>query len=306
MKDVKRTRSNEPLRAIAFIFIFWGLMTLAVSIPYVNLGPEEKAPDVRTGDIGAGGADYGSGSYIQILWIIFISVLSVMFVAYTIIAILRKDKEYFKGLFFTLIVVLLMVGMLLSVSYMSGGNPDGSSIFLHRSGDGSASIGNETEKNIQENTAFYGITAMVVLLVGAIVYMLISSFMTGRTKKVPSQTEELMEKIDMAMRDLEDGKEVQDVIIRAYDEMCRVLARKGVKGEKSMTPREFQETVIEQTGIAPEPVKRLTSLFEEAKYSSHPIGNDKRKEALLALGEFKKEMEKHEMENGAGDKSGDV
>ena len=307
MKNLRTRDSTNPLRIIALIFVFWALMTMAVSIPYVSLGPEEKAPDVHTGGIGEGGiGDTSSGDYLRALWMIFISILAVMFVAYTVIAALKKDREHFKSLFVSLLVLLLLVGILLGMSYLAeSGTAEKLGLTHPLSSDGGEAGDHDSAGVVthSQDRAFYAIVMMVLVLLVAVSYSVISGLISSRAEKVPDQSDELMEKIELAMKDLKEGKKVHDVIIRAYEEMCRILSGSGVDGEDSMTPREFQQAVISQTGIRQEPVAKLTALFEEARYSSHPIDDSKRAEALLALRDLKKEMERREMEESGGDKA---
>ncbi len=295
--------SPRIMQTIALVFVFWAVMTLAVSMPYVRLGPEEKAPDVQVGGVNDGGAvSNSSGDYLRALWISFVIILASMFIIYTIMAIKNKDKEHFKNLLGSLFVMLILVGAVLSLSYLqsSGVVQDIAVRFSTSSGTVNASSSGPEVTEEPATSAFYAIVIMVGLLILGVAYMVVSSLISKKAEKVPSQTEELMEKIELAMKDLEEGKRVHDVIIRAYDEMCRILAKSGVKGDESMTPREFQQAVIEQTGIRPEPVEDLTRLFEKARYSTHPIENSERKEALRALRELKQEMERHEMEERGG------
>ena len=305
MHGVKRKESPDVLRILALIFVFWAVMTLAVSMPYVTLGPEEKAPDVQVGGISDGGVSAdSSGNYLRILWISFVIILASMFIIYTIMAIKNKDKEHFKNLLGSLMVMLILVGAILALAYLqSSGAGEDLAVRIGLSQPSGGADASSTGAEVVENsgsTAFYAILVMVGLLFVGVAYIMVDTLLSRRVEKVPSQTEELMEKIELAMRDLEEGKKVHDVIIRAYDEMCRILAKSGVKGEDSMTPREFQQAVIEQTGIRPEPVEDLTRLFEKARYSTHPIDDSERMEALRALRELKQEMERHEMEERGG------
>ena len=312
MNSREKSSASQVLHLIALIFVFWALMTMAVSIPYMTLGPEQKAPEVHTGgmDTGASGS-VSSAHYVRILWIIFISILTITFILYSALALLHRDKEHFKGLFMTLIGTIIMVGLLLGMAYLSEtGTAEkvaaGFSMGGHiSSSNSSASNGNATSDAVVNSAteAFYGFMVLLMALVAGIVYVVVDTLRGRKIEKIPSQTEELMEKIELAMRDLEEGKKVHDVILRAYEEMCRVLEKSGVKGEESLTPREFQDEVIEQTGIDPKPVERLTTLFEEARYSEHPIDDSKRMEAIKALGELKTEMKRHELEERIGSKA---
>lgn len=67
-----------------------------------------------------------------------------------------------------------------------------------------------------------------------------------------------------------------------YQEMLKILARKGVIRPEDMTPREFARLTLEKKGDAYNGVIDLTELFEQVRYGGTTLGS-KEMEAINAL-----------------------
>lgn len=292
-------KDSTALRTMAFIIIIWSLLVLAVSLPHINMGPEEKPPPLPRGQVAnntAGGGD--NGTFARALYIVFIGSLVVMSALYIVISILNKDKEAFKEILAGLLVLVVVSGFFLGAMYVSE-HPNILGVHMK-----DASAGNNTTDNSTVSQGYVGagpMQYMVVLFALAIVLIVIGSVIMSmrsrKIEKVESQSAELREKMMLAINDLKKGKEVQEVIIKCYDEMCRILSKSsGMKEGDSMTPREFENAILERMDIDREPVLKLTALFEEAKYSTHPIDDSKRKSAIIALENLKDEVERWERE----------
>ncbi len=98
--------------------------------------------------------------------------------------------------------------------------------------------------------------------------------------------------LDRTMRDLRSGEDVRSTIIRCYQKMCYNLQDKGIKQEDYITPREFRKIAISRLPVTDRTVGALTSLFEEARYSTHALGEAHKKRALTTLERLKGELSK--------------
>jgi hypothetical protein len=79
--------------------------------------------------------------------------------------------------------------------------------------------------------------------------------------------------------------EVRRAIYKAYEEVCRALADKGLLKEEGRTVREFEVAIAEALPRVPKDlIDELTTLFEEARYSDHalPAGYVERARACIA------------------------
>jgi len=95
--------------------------------------------------------------------------------------------------------------------------------------------------------------------------------------------DEFSESVKSAIEDLYKGKDVRSTIIRCYQRMCRALEESGVSNDAFITPREFEKKALAQLDVSESTIKDLTTTFEEARYSDHPLKEDKRKRALRDL-----------------------
>lgn len=108
---------------------------------------------------------------------------------------------------------------------------------------------------------------LVLLLVG------IGWFLWRRLRRRP-ETEaepEFLASASSALRHLEAGDDVRDVIMRCYAEMTNLLAASGrAQRHRAMTPRDF-EAHLARLGMRDEHIHRLTRLFERVRYGGiHP------------------------------------
>ncbi len=296
--------SNSPaLKAIALFIILWALLSIAISLPHLYVGPEEKAEEVKMGGAGSSaGVSEGSGDFLTAIYLVFVWSLIGLLVLYTIIAVLKKDSDYFKALLGIFLLTLVLSGIIIIGASMSGEVARKESPDVQQEVSGGGGTANITVSDRSSETGQYAVLAVIAVFLAVITGKILLSFYARRTQKVESQGEELLRKMDTAIRKLGEGEDINEVIIRCYEEMCRVLRKSGVRDRDYFTPREFENAIISQMEINPGPVGRLTSLFEEAKYSSHPIDNSKRRDAINALKELKKEVERS-MEKDEGESS---
>ena len=91
-------------------------------------------------------------------------------------------------------------------------------------------------------------------------------------------------------RALESESDPRQAVIKAYAGMERALAEDGLPRQPSETPLEYLRRALERLSASTAATTRLTSLFEQAKFSSHAIDEPMRREALAALGELRSEL----------------
>ena len=90
------------------------------------------------------------------------------------------------------------------------------------------------------------------------------------------------ETIRQAVLDLFAGEDPRSVIIRTYQQMSRLLGQGG-RSLKPLTPREVAELAKHDLGWPEDPLIELTTLFEEAWYSEHAMGDAERDRALRSF-----------------------
>jgi hypothetical protein len=85
------------------------------------------------------------------------------------------------------------------------------------------------------------------------------------------------------LEEIRSGANVEVVVIRCYFEMSRVLSRqRGLKRGRTMTTREF-ENYLDEAGLPSVHIRRLTRLFEKARYGAKNLGKLENSEAIACL-----------------------
>jgi Domain of unknown function (DUF4129) len=81
-------------------------------------------------------------------------------------------------------------------------------------------------------------------------------------------------------------------VLAAYARMEAALASAGLARRASEAPREYLSRLEDGLGGGRAPAARLTGLFERARFSTHPIGEDVRSDALGALDALRADLER--------------
>ncbi len=86
-----------------------------------------------------------------------------------------------------------------------------------------------------------------------------------------------------ALRAIEEGQDLRDVILACYQQMTRAVWKgRGLEREEYMTPREFED-LLRARGVPADPIHRLTGLFEKARYSRVKPGSQDERDAVDCL-----------------------
>ena len=101
---------------------------------------------------------------------------------------------------------------------------------------------------------------------------------------------ELVAALDESLDDLEREADPRRAVIRAYGRMERTLARSGAARRPPETPSEYLARALEAVRASRASITRLTSLFQQAKFSRHAIDATMKAEAIGALRELRAEL----------------
>ena len=91
--------------------------------------------------------------------------------------------------------------------------------------------------------------------------------------------------VDKALEDLYAGEDARSAIVRAYQRMSRLISGR-LQDAPYLTPRELASLAQERFGWPGKATDELTSLYEEAWYSDHPLSEEKKERALRCLREI--------------------
>jgi hypothetical protein len=129
------------------------------------------------------------------------------------------------------------------------------------------------------------VTAFLLFLLAALVFRGLYNWWMLRNQKtvVSLPLNEIAEAARTSLLNLSSTGSAQDKIIQCYADMSHVVdARRGLNREYAMTPAEFAVR-LESAGLPPEPVKRLTRLFEAVRYGARLSGQGDVDEAIACL-----------------------
>lgn len=90
---------------------------------------------------------------------------------------------------------------------------------------------------------------------------------------------------------LEMGEEIRSTILRCYGDMTHLFRRRGLTFGRELTARELEALAGERLDVSDESSVRLRELFEEARYSAHPLEEGYKRTALDCLRAVKRELE---------------
>ena len=97
------------------------------------------------------------------------------------------------------------------------------------------------------------------------------------------QLQDLARAARSALKDLSDGRDWEDAVIRCYVRMSEALGQeRGLHRQQAMTPQEFASR-LEQAGLPSDPIRRLTRLFEKARYGGRKSSREDVNEAVTCL-----------------------
>lgn len=125
-------------------------------------------------------------------------------------------------------------------------------------------------------------------------------YYTWRTRKrrtaLPLELEQTVAEdfaasIGDAIDDLEAEPDARRAVIAAYARMEAVLARNGLQRRPSETPVEYLRRILLGLTSRGDSVSRLTSLFEQAKFSRHTIDAPMKQDAIGALREIRDDLQ---------------
>lgn len=197
-----------------------------------------------------------------------------------------------------LVVALLAVLFVVLFGLIVGGGPS-SSGGVPSGGQPTGPTGNVSGTNnttVARGPAFvvpglpswlpFAILVGGVVLVAVLVVPSVSDWLADR-RRVPPEApaavaEELRTALTKAAAHLDGGEDPRVVIVRLYGELLVRLGPK-VGSVDPATPEEIRLLHLLRLGIRPGAAAALTRLFEEARYSTHPMGTEAVDRARQAL-----------------------
>jgi hypothetical protein len=140
-------------------------------------------------------------------------------------------------------------------------------------------------KDIRNARVRWDEIAVVLVLVGGVAVLLIASRGAKRTQRpLRRRSQDAVSlALDESLDDLRTEPDLRRAIIAAYARMERALAFGGIPRRASEAPLEYLERALRELDTSAAGVRRLTDLFEWAKFSQHEPEPAMRDEAIDAL-----------------------
>lgn len=96
--------------------------------------------------------------------------------------------------------------------------------------------------------------------------------------------------VDATISELQLGGDVRAAILACYQRFCLLLGTRGIGDQDSLTPRELEGLAVHQLAVGAGSADSLTSLFEEARYSTHALGDGDRERAVESLARIREAL----------------
>ena len=89
--------------------------------------------------------------------------------------------------------------------------------------------------------------------------------------------------MDESLFDLRAEPDPRRAVIAAYSRLERVLAAHRLPRKPAEAPLEYLARMLDDLSVSPDAARRLTGLFERAKFSQHAVGTEMKENAISAL-----------------------
>jgi hypothetical protein len=126
-----------------------------------------------------------------------------------------------------------------------------------------------------------GFMALAVLALVGLLWLLLGREPTRR--RSPASAEEIRAAIEESLVELETIADPRAAVLACYARLQAAVDIAGIDRHASDAPLELLDRLIEDGRAAPGPARRLTDLFEIARFSPHVIDEEMRRDAITSL-----------------------
>lgn len=183
--------------------------------------------------------------------------------------------------------LLLGLGALVSGSQRAAGGPRSSA--SSPSPAGTHAVHQASAANVSVDGLVFVVTAVLALVAVSVL-----ALRAWRHRRPSAAREDAAGALDAAieesLEDLAHEGDARRAVIRAYDRMERALAARGLARERAETPIEYLQRALAAVHASQGSIRRLTSLFELARFSRHRIDASMAHDAIAALGALRAEL----------------
>lgn len=113
---------------------------------------------------------------------------------------------------------------------------------------------------------------------------------SGSQPPIVDLPEEIAGALEGGLEEIDSGRNPREAVITAYARMERALAAEGLARQAHETHLEYLDRALKGLLPSRRSLERLTDLFEQARFSAHPITHWEKVEAELALTRLRDEL----------------
>ena len=141
----------------------------------------------------------------------------------------------------------------------------------------------------KQSTQAFGFTTMLGLVLIAILLAAGAAVLIRRRRQ--ATIDQLAGVFSYTAELLAAGDEVREAIFNCYESLCQILMSRGFLRRDFETVREFEIAIRNALPISEQALVALDRIFEEARYSSHVLGEPHRQNAQMALSTVLQEID---------------
>lgn len=287
-----------PLLLVASVAL---LALLAFNLRNLDRGAEELPPPPVVEATPGSAPEAGSGNWLRALFVTSLLVFLAIMVASSILLSRKGVKVWRLVTVWELVGYLFATGFLVAVLLYYDNVIDGLNGFV-RWVTGTRDTGGGGTGTPPQIPVAQTVSTALLVVAGVIVAVYVAVFahaflprlyhvVTEAPPELGRSKRELARAMRSAVRDLEAGGEFRAVVLRCYKSMVLLFEAHGIRDDPSRTAREFESDALSSMGVSREGIDDLTSLFEEARYSTHAIGERQRDAAIECLNAVRGQLE---------------
>jgi hypothetical protein len=135
------------------------------------------------------------------------------------------------------------------------------------------------------------VAAAVVLVAGMVLVVVWRRSRPETTSLRPGREREIAETLESSLDDLRREPDPRRAVVAAYARMERLLGEHGVRRHRWEAPLEYLRRALAGLRGGESSIQELTSLFHEARFSPHTVGEPERARAVEVLTTLRQELD---------------
>jgi hypothetical protein len=271
------------------------LVTIGGALALILLVVVASHGDRPTGG-SAGGAESASKVLVDALLLVFAVVAAGMVVT-TLLSfqpVRGADPKPRTGprLFGQVMAAVVLIGVVVLAVHFIRGNGSGQS--QESPGSGARNALKNLDKTKKGSRQDVDWVPIVIVFGAALIAFTVAGIVVLRRGPLPPSDDDLADRLavvfDETLEDLKAERDPRRAVIAAYARMERILGRHGLPRRPAEAPHEYVSRVLEDLISSGSSVRRLTRLYERAKFSPHEMDDAMKEEAIDAVADVRDEL----------------